>query len=203
MLRLKLLLILPWPSVLLAPFCRVGMKKPLRGLTLGRILSVTALFAWLFYEMRVHQFCIAKCESNDGEIRFALQSAPCQQQNWIYKTLGLKCEEARSELDQRVRDRRVLQCHAEEHFIFSSWWRILGFSSMGLFVALRLHSQYQSEKQRAAIQREQIHAVKLITADALKTQFSPVYPYESSINPGFRRRSKSPRHGPLIEPHID
>jgi hypothetical protein len=176
------------------------MAKPLRGLTLGRILSVTALFAWLFYEARVHHFCIAKCESNDGEIRFALQSAPCQQQNWIYKSLGLKCDEARSELDQRVRDRRVLQCHAEEHFIFSSWWRILGVSAFGLFAALRLHAQYQAEKQRASIQREQIHAVKLLAADAFQGHFGRSKGYESSINPGHRYKQK---HGPLIEPHID
>lgn len=156
------------------------------------LLALGALGAWLFYESRLHGYCMAKNEADDSAIFTVLHSAACNQLRGHFSTFGLDCDRARLELDGRVRDLRVWQCHVGEHFLLSSYLRMLAVAGLLLGAVYKGWRQSRELQERRHFHREQM---------LLLRDLAPKLPHYAADQVNYYKKPR--RRGPLIEPVDD
>jgi hypothetical protein len=136
-------------------------------ITLRQALLTALSVLWLFYESRVHSFCVAKCGERDGDYFMTVQSGACKQFRNTFAKAGLDCDRAELELDSRVIELRVWQCHAQEHVLLSSWLRISVVSLVGLWFAYQLYERKQFRNTQLELQRRQLKSSNKLSESLL------------------------------------
>jgi hypothetical protein len=159
------------------------------------LLVAAALLAWLFYESRLHAYCVAKNEADDSAIFTVLHSAACNQLRGNFALFGLDCHKARLELDDRVRDLRVWQCHTGEHFLLGSSLRLGGAGVLLVALAFKAWRQKQAHQERKHTVNQQMRLLREMAPAFQKAALDPNY-----YGP---KTSHKRRKGPLIEPVYD
>lgn len=158
------------------------------GLPVNRLLLLATLGAWLFYESRIYNYCLARCEANDADVIFTVQSAACQQFEPVFRRFGLNCAEAELELDSRVRARRLWQCHAEEHVLLGSWLNSAVVGLSAAFVAWRWWTTRQRHRAQQGFMKQQFQFMReLMPSQQEKYQWTEL--------PRREKRSKSRERG--------